>query len=601
MRKRTKIVLVSLGVLLLATAAFAIPTLWLRPYSPTHQYTRIFATFVLRSPMTLSQLQFLPGWLDFHSHKLDDRSLVFQEKQERWLERELSILRSYRRNGIRDTLSHDILEWFMADARTGIRYRFHTYPLNQLFGEQNNLPSFMLQTHRIERVRDARSYVARLEGFERYFDQVLEGLKEREERGVRPPRFVVQRVLKEMREFIALPATEHVLYTHLRTRLDSIPDVRARDRDAILARAEAALAERVYPSYRKLIAYAERLERIATTEDGVWKLPDGEAFYDYNLRQYTTTDLTAGEIHELGLREVARIEAEMRAILVAEGHRVGEDVGVTLAEVLRDARFQWPDSDEGRAAILAEYQRIVDEIDAGLAPLFSVRPAAGVRVERIPQFKEQTSPLAYYSRPALDGSRPGVFYANLRDVNEHARPRMRTLAYHEAIPGHHFQIAVAQELRGVPFFRKVVPFTAYTEGWALYAEQVAAEHGFQNDSYDRLGYLSDQMMRACRLVVDTGIHRKRWTREQAIDYMRAKTGMPEQEATAEIERYIVMPGQATAYMVGRLKILELRERARQRLGERFDLREFHDVVLKNGAVPLTILERIVDDWIASRA
>jgi uncharacterized protein (DUF885 family) len=600
MRRRTKIIAAALGTLLLVAAVVLVPTLWFKPYSPTHQYTRIFATFVLRSPMTLSQLQFLPAWLDFHSDELDDRSLAFQEKQERWLDRELGILRRYRRSGIRDTLSHDILDWFMADASDGIRWRFHTYPLNQMFGEQNNLPSFMLQTHRIERTRDARNYVARLEGFERYFDQVLEGVRERERRGVVPPRFVVQRVLGEMRDFIAPPVTEHVLYTHLRARLDSIPDVRPRDRDAILARAEAALTERVYPGYRKLIAQAEQLEGVATVEDGVWKLPEGEAFYQYNLRQYTTTDLTADQIHDMGLQEVARIEAEMRAILEAEGYRVGGSVGATLAEVFREPRFGWPDSDEGRAAILAEYQRIVDEIDAGLAPVFNVRPAVGVRVERIPPFKEATSALAYYNRPALDGSRPGVFYANLRDVAEHKRPRMRTLAYHEAIPGHHFQIGIAQELTGMPFFRKVVPFTAYTEGWALYAEQVAAEHGFQDDPYDRLGYLSDQMMRACRLVVDTGIHARRWTREQAIEYMRAYTGMPESEATAEIERYIVMPGQATAYMVGRLKILELRERARQRLGERFEVREFHDVVLKNGAVPLTILERIVEDWIAAR-
>jgi uncharacterized protein (DUF885 family) len=290
----------------------------------------------------------------------------------------------------------------------------------------------------------------------------------------------------------------------------------------------------------------------------------------------------------------------MRSILEAEGYRVDGEVGATLAGVFREPRFQWPDTEEGRASIIAEYQRIIDEIDGKLSPFFGLRPARGVRVERIPQFKEATSALAYYNTPALDGSRPGVFYANLRDVAEHPRPRMRTLAYHEAIPGHHFQLAIAQELQGVPFFRKVVPFTAFAEGWALYAEQVAAENGFQDDPFDRLGYLSAQMMRACRLVVDTGIHSKRWTREQAIEYMVSRTGMPEQEATVEIERYIVMPGQATAYMVGRLKILELRERAQRQLGQRFDLREFHDVVLRNGSVPLTILERIVEDWIAAK-
>jgi uncharacterized protein (DUF885 family) len=600
MRKRTKVVLATAGVLLLATALLVVPTLWFRPYSANHQYTRIFATFALRSPMLLSQLQFLPGWLDFHSDDLDDRSLAFQDRQQRWLERELGILRSYRRASVGDTLSHDILEWFMADAADGSRWRFHGYPLNQTFGEQSNLPSFMLETHRIERLRDARTYVARLEQFERYYDQVIEGVRERADRGVVPPRFVMQRVLAEMREFIEPPVTEHVLYTHLRTRLDALADVRPRDRDAVLARAEAALSDRVYPAYGRLIAQAEQMENIATTDDGVWRLPDGAAYYDYLLRQHTTTDLTAEQVHETGLREVARIEAEMRAILAVEGYAPGADIGPALSAVYREPRFQWPDSEEGRAAILAEYQRINDEIDAGIGALFGIRPRAPVRVERIPQFKEATSPLAYYNSPALDGSRPGTFYANLRTVEEHAKPRMRTLTYHEATPGHHFQIAIAQELQGVPFFRRVIPFTAYTEGWALYAEQVAAEHGFQDDPYSRLGYLTDQMLRACRLVVDTGIHAKRWTREQAIAYMLSKTGMPEQEVTAEVERYIVWPGQATAYMVGRLKILELRERAQQRLGDRFELREFHDVVLRNGSVPLVILERIVEDWLAAR-
>jgi uncharacterized protein (DUF885 family) len=600
MRKRIKILLGTAGLLLVAVAAFAIPTLWFTPYSPNHQYTRIFARFAFQSPMLLSQLQFLPAWADFHSGKLDDRSLAFREKQANWLERELGILRGYRRSSVTDTLSHDILTWFMADASEGMRFRFHGYPLNQTAGEQSSLPSFMLETHRIERLKDARNYVRRLEQFEPYYDQLLEDLRVREQRGITPPRFVVQRVLKEMREFISPPVAEHVLFTHLSTRLDSVAGVRPRDREAILARAEAALSEGVYPAYRKLIAYAEQLEAVAATDDGVWKLPDGEAFYDYTLRQFTTTDYTADQIHEMGLREVARIEAEMRAILAAQGYRPGEDIGPALDAVYREPRFQWPDTDQGRAAILAEYQRINDEIDAGIGSLFGVRPRAPVRVERIPPFKEATSPLAYYNPPALDGSRPGVFYANLRDVKEHAKPRMRTLTYHEATPGHHFQIAIAQELQGVPFFRKVIPFTAYIEGWALYAEQVAAENGFQDDPYDRLGYLTDQMLRACRLVVDTGIHSKRWTREQAIAYMMSKTGMPEQEVTAEVERYIVWPGQATAYMVGRLKILELRERARQRLGERFDLREFHDVVLENGAVPLTILERIVDDWLAAQ-
>jgi uncharacterized protein (DUF885 family) len=229
-------------------------------------------------------------------------------------------------------------------------------------------------------------------------------------------------------------------------------------------------------------------------------------------------------------------------------------------------------------------------------PFFSKRPVAPVEVRRVPEFKEETAPGAYYNGPAFDGSRPGVFYANLRSVKEIPKFGMRTLAYHEAIPGHHYQIARAQEMEGVPFFRRVLPFTAYSEGWALYSEEVAAENGFQDDPYDRLGYLTGQLFRACRLVVDTGIHHKRWPRQKAIDYMLDCTGMPETDVIAEVERYIVIPGQACAYMIGKMEILRLREEAREALGDDFDIRKFHEVVLESGALPLTLLRAKVERW-----
>jgi uncharacterized protein (DUF885 family) len=265
-----------------------------------------------------------------------------------------------------------------------------------------------------------------------------------------------------------------------------------------------------------------------------------------------------------------------------------------------DERFLYPDTDEGRAAILADFQTLIDDISAGLDPVFDVRPRMGVKVERIPPFKEQGSPGAYYNPPALDGSRPGIFYMNLRNVKEVAKFGMRTLAYHEAIPGHHFQIAIAQELSGVPTFRRVTYQTAYVEGWALYAERLAKELDYLQDPYDDLGRLQAEMFRSVRLVVDTGLHAKRWTREQAIAYMQEKTGMPQTDVVAEIERYLVIPGQALAYKIGMLKLLELRARAQEQLGERFDIRQFHNLVLQNGSMPLSILERVVDGWIAGQ-
>jgi uncharacterized protein (DUF885 family) len=269
-----------------------------------------------------------------------------------------------------------------------------------------------------------------------------------------------------------------------------------------------------------------------------------------------------------------------------------------MQTMLEDPVFGYPPGDSGRAMILARYGEILEDASRRSEALFAVRPKGELKVERIPAFKEAGSPGAYYNTGAFDGSRPGVFFANLRDPAETRRPDMRTLAYHEGIPGHHFQLTIAQELKGVPFFRKVIPFTSYAEGWALYAERLALENGFHQDAYDSLGALSAELFRAVRLVVDTGIHRKRWTRQQAIDYMVANSGMDTAAVVTEIERYIVMPGQACAYKVGQLQILALRQRAMERLGDRFDIKDFHDIVLKQGALPLTLLEQVVEDWIS---
>jgi uncharacterized protein (DUF885 family) len=304
-------------------------------------------------------------------------------------------------------------------------------------------------------------------------------------------------------------------------------------------------------------------------------------------------------VHQLGLSEVARIKTEMNAILSSEGYA---DSTKTLGEIIQklntEDRFLYPNTDEGRQLILDDYARIIDDISTKLDAVFNVRPKAGIEVKRVPEFKEEGTAGAYYERPAMDGSRGGVFFANLRNTDETVKFAMKTLAYHEGVPGHHFQIAIAGELQDLPMFRGVIPFTSYIEGWALYTEQLAWELGFyENDPFGNLGRLQAEMFRAVRLVVDTGIHHKKWTREEAIDYMIENTGMTTGEVTSEIERYIVMPGQACAYKIGMLKILELRAHAKTALGDRFDLRDFHDVVLKNGAVPLVVLEEIVQTYI----
>jgi len=600
MGKVKKTVLSSLGVLALAGAVFLVPTIWFKPWSIDHFYGRVFATFALRHPMMLSSMRLLePMGLEFHNNDLDDMSMTFQEEEADWVESQLAVLRSYDRAALDEAgaLSYDVLEWFLEDMVKGNEWPYHNYPVNQLFGIQSGLPDFMVTTHHLETENDARNYVLRVEQFGRAFDEVIEGLAHRQELGIVPPRFVIDHVLREMRDLIAPAPTEMVLYTHLAETTAQIEALEPSRREELLADLAVAIEQTVVPAYGRLIDFFEGQREIATTDDGVWKLPDGEAFYTWALRHHTTTDLTADEIHRLGLSEVERIQAEMRAILEAEGYPT-EDLAATMNALNEEERFLYPDTDDGRASILEDYQTIIDEIDSNLGAVFDVRPTVGVEVQRIPEFRQATAPGAYYNTPPFDGSKPGIFYANLRDVKEIPKFGMRTLAYHEAIPGHHFQLALAQNLTGVPFFRKVIPFTAYTEGWALYAERLAAENGFEEGPYDRMGYLTAEIFRAVRLVVDTGIHAKHWTREQALDYMLANTGMPRGDVVAEIERYIVDPGQACAYKVGQLKILELRERARERLGDAFDIKEFHNIVLLNGALPLSILEQQVEGWIA---
>lgn len=567
-------------------------------------YERVFVEYAVDDPELLTSLGMLPPWLDWFSDDLTDRSLAREKQVQAKLRDDLATLRSYDRAALDEQgqLSYDVLEYFLSIQAQGERFSHHDYPLNQLFGIQSGFPTFMATQHAVRSQGAAEDYVARLGKVPVMVDQVLEGLRAREAAGILPPTFVVEKVLAEMRAFTAAPARQNILYTSFAEKLGKLPagEIGDADRTALLASVESAVQDQVYPAYGQFIAYYDTLLAKTTGNHGVWSLPDGEAFYAWSARQHTSTDMTPAQIHQLGLDEVARIEAQMHEILVGQGLSEG-GVGERVQQIALRPDQLYPDTDEGRAAIIADFTRIIAEVDAGIGEHFNVRPRQGVTVERVPEFREKTAPGAYYNPPAMDGSRPGVFSINLRNTAEVARFGMRTLAIHEAIPGHHFQTTIQQELTGVPTFRKVLPFTAFSEGWALYSERLAWEIGLQDDPLDNLGRLQAEMFRAVRLVVDTGLHDKRWTREQAIAYMLEKTGMPETDVVAEIERYLVMPGQALAYKVGMNKILALREKAKEALGPKFRLSEFHDLVLTGGDLPLALLERRVDAWIGQQA
>jgi uncharacterized protein (DUF885 family) len=589
-----------LALLVIVLAVFLINLIWFRPWSLNLFYEKIFAQVLFEEPELLSSIGLVERFgITGHNAKLSDASPAHQQRYFDRAKKNLEDLRAYppAKQSASQQLSTHILEWYMTREIEGEKYQWHNYPVNQLFGVQNEFPSFMANTHRLLAARDCEYYRQRLIAVGPKFDQLLDSLKVREQKGILPPRFVVEKVLAEMNNFVAQPAAENILATSFKTRAAKVNDLNDEQRAAFQKKVETAITDNVYPAYHKLIDYFNALLPKTTTDDGVWKLPDGDAFYAYALRKSTTTTLKPEEVHDLGLREVARIEAEMRALLDANGFG-GRPIGEAMDALGKDSRFLFPNDDKGRADALVEYTRLINDAIERSRLRFATVPKAKIEVQRVPVFKEATSAGAYYNGASLDGTRPGVFYANLRDMNEVPKWSMPTLAYHEGVPGHHWQIATAQELKGLPQFRKLIPFTAYQEGWALYAEWLAKEAGwYEGDAFGDLGRLQAELFRAVRLVVDTGIHAKRWPRAEAINYMRDKTGMGEKEVTAEIERYIVNPGQACAYKVGMLKIQELRKRAQAELGAKFDQRQFHDVVLRNGALPLEILEEQVADYI----
>lgn len=590
-------------VLFVLLAVFVVNLIWFRPWSLRLFYEKVFAETIFTEPELLSQLGLVEQiGITSHNGKLSDESPAHQQMViDRW-KKDLRQLHEYPLDGqsAPQKLSTRVLDWFLQDQVNGEKWQFHNYPVNQLFGVQNTFPSFMANTHRLFSRKDCEYYLMRLEAVPKKFDQLLESLRLREEKQILPPRFVYEEVLKEMNEFVAKPAAENILATSFKEGAAKIDKLSDKDRQDFQRRVEESINRSVYPAYRKLIDHCTAVLPKTTTDDGVWKLPDGEAFYAYALYDNTTTPAQPNELHDLGLREVTRIEGEMRTLLDSNGF-AGQPIGASMEKLSKDPRFLYPNDNSGRADALAEYKRLIDNAVARCGDLFITFPKARIDVRRVEAFKEATAPGAYYQPGAMDGSRPGIFYANLRDMKEMPKFSMPTLSYHEGVPGHHWQISIAQELKGVPQFRKVLPFTAYAEGWALYCEWLAKQAGwYDKDQFGDLGRLRDELFRAVRLVVDTGIHAKHWTRDQAITYMHEKTGMGQKEVRSEIERYIVNPGQACAYKVGMLKIQQLRTRAQEQLGAKFDQREFHEAVLKNGALPLDILEEQVNEYIGQK-
>ncbi|MCJ8317113.1 DUF885 domain-containing protein [Idiomarina sp.] len=481
------------------------------------------------------------------------------------------------------------------------KWRHHNYPVNQMFGMHSSVASLLINQHGISELDDAQDYIARLNGLPGLFDQLAENLELRAEKGIIAPKFVYPYVISDSKNIITGAPFDDgepsALWKDFTSKVEKL-ELEEKQREELLASAEKAMLESVKPAYQDLITAVEGIAEQATTKDGAWKFPDGEAFYNNALQRTTTTDLTAEEIHEIGLSEMERIHEEMRAIM--------EDVGFegTLQEFFVHMRnsdeFIYPNTEEGRQRYLDEATAYIDNMRERLDELFINKPKAGLIVKAVEPFREKSAGKAFYQQPSMDGSRPGTYYANLYDMEAMPTYQMEALAYHEGIPGHHMQIAIQQELEGIPKFRRFGRYTAYSEGWGLYTEKLPKEIGLYKDPYSDFGRLAMELWRAVRLVVDTGIHDKKWTREEGIDFYVTNTPNAKSDAVKMVERHIVMPGQATAYKIGMNKILELREKAKSELGDKFDIREFHDVVLGSGPVPLNILEQFVNNYISEK-
>lgn len=558
-----------------------------------------FDAAVDRSPMYQSYLGIKKDYGQW-----DDISPANNEREYEIARQELEWARDSINPAALDAQTRLSYQLFVEDREQEIadhQWRFHNYPVNQMFGLHSRIPSFLINIHQVSDTSDARAYVSRLNAVEPLIDQLIENLQIREEKGIVPPKFVFPRVIEDSKNLLRGAPFENgepsTILADFRSKVDGLatdPEIKT----SLISDAEEALVASVKPAYEKLIDFLEAQESRATTEDGAWKFPHGEEFFSHALKKTTTTELTAEEIHNIGLREVDRIHGEMREIMQQVGF--DGDLQAFFTFLKEDDQFYYPDTDAGKEAYLDSAKRIIDNMRGRLDELFITQPKAEIVVKRVEPFRENSAGKAFYQSPAPDGSRPGTYYANLASTRNMPKFEMEALAYHEGIPGHHMDRSIAQELTDLPKFRKFGGYTAYVEGWGLYSEFIPKEMGLYANPYADYGRLAMELWRACRLVVDTGIHWKKWTREEGIAYYKQNTSGSDRECIRMVERHIVMPGQATAYKIGMIKMLELRAMAKDKLGDDFDLREFHEVVLTNGAVPLNVLEDLVNDWVQSK-
>ena len=574
-------------------------------------FERIFEDSAARYPELLTSL----GRKD-RADEWNDLSEAFANESIEITKKQLIELQSFDRDKLDQAtvLSYDLLVKSMKEQIADTKWRLYNYPINQMFGRHSSVVSLLINQHRIDNVKDAQNYIARLNGVPKLFEQLIANIEARTAANIIPPKFVFPHVIRDGNNIIkGAPFDDgepSALLADFTKKLNALSNKNNNNnknnneedspltdakKATLIDAATSALTHSVKPAYQKLVAHLTELETKATTDDGVWKWKDGDAFYNIALKRTTTTDLSSDQIHKIGLKEVERIHNEMRVI--KDKVNFDGDLKAFMQFMRDDDQFYYSNTDEGKARYLNEATTLINDMKLKLDEMFITKPKADLNVKAVEAFREQSAGKAFYQRPSEDGTRPGLYYANLYDMKAMPTYQMEALAYHEGIPGHHMQLAIQQELQDIPKFRKFGGYTAYIEGWGLYSEYLPKEFGAYQDPYSDFGRLAMELWRACRLVVDTGIHSKRWTREKGIAYYTDNTPNAVSDGIKMVERHIVMPSQATAYKIGMLKIIELRANAKIKLGDKFDIREYHHEILKNGPLPLSVLEAKVDAWI----
>lgn len=587
---------------LLVLTFFYLVNLFTKPFSLDHYLNKEITIELIESPEYMTYIGVFDkfNFIFKHMEKLTVPSEENQRKKYLKKLKRLDLLKKYDPEKLSD-IQKITQKIAIFDTKNDINqfenFRYHSYLFNQISGNHLNLVEFMTDTHPIKNHNDAISYIKRVKLFKDVLKANLEYLENQKKIGIYPPKFVFDHVISQLNELISFEENNNPLISIFVKKLRDI-NIEESKISNLKYQLSLVIQSYVNPGFLLILDFMNDNYNNANIHHGVWSLPNGDEFYNFKIKSFTTSDYSPEQIHQIGLDEVDRISKRMKEIFIQLGYEVNKTIGEMMNELNEDSNFLYDDTPDRKKIVISDYNEMLIQAKKDVKPYFERLPKSKVEIRAVPEYSEQTAAGGYYQAPSLDGSRPGVFYANLYDIKQTPTFGMRTLTFHETIPGHHLQIALNQENKKLTLYRKLGYRTsAYTEGWALYAEQLAIEIGMTKNLYDELGVLQSEMFRANRLVVDTGIHFKRWSREQAMDYMKKTTGMSDTQVRVEIERYIVWPGQALSYKIGMLKILELREKAKERMGENFNIKSFHSLILDQGIVPLFILEDIVNEWI----